>query len=47
MALGHQIEAEVPEGGKVAVRANPEDFPVPVFVQLGSLKPGVMRDLGI
>jgi hypothetical protein len=47
MELGHQIEAEVPEGGHVAVRANPEDFPVPVFVQLGSLKPGVMRDLGI
>ncbi len=47
MELGRQIEAEVPEGGTVGIRANPEDFPLPVFVQLGSLKPGVLRDLGI
>ena len=45
--LGKRLEGEAPEGSKVAIRANPDDLPLPVFVQLGSLKPGVMRDLGL
>jgi hypothetical protein len=45
--LGERLESEAPEGSKVAIRANPDDLPIPVFVQLGSLKPGVMRDLGL
>jgi len=45
--LGESLEPEVPEGAAVAIRANPDDLPHPVFVQLGALKPGLMRDLGI
>ena len=45
--LGQRLESEAPEGSNVAIRANPDDIPIPVFVQLGSLKPGVMRDLGL
>jgi hypothetical protein len=45
--LGEKLEGEVPEGAAVVIRANPEDLPLPGFVQLGSLKPGVMRDLGL
>ncbi len=45
--LGRSFEGEVPEGSHVGIRANPQDMPVPAFVQLGSLKPGVMRDLGL
>ena len=45
--LGERLDAEAPEGSTVAIRANPDDLPLPVFVQLGSLKPGVMRDLGL
>jgi hypothetical protein len=45
--LGRQIEGEAPEGSNVAIRANPDELPHPVFVMLGSLKPGVMRDLGL
>ena len=45
--LGERLEAEAPDGTTVAIRANPDDLPLPVFVQLGTLKPGVMRDLGI
>jgi hypothetical protein len=45
--LGRQLEGEAPKGSKVGVRGNPEDMPDPAFVQLGSLKPGVMRDLGL
>jgi len=47
LELGRRLEGEAPEGSHVGVRANPEDLPHPVFVQLGSLKPGVMRDLGL
>jgi hypothetical protein len=47
VSLGKEIEVDAPEGAQIGVRANPEDIPRPVFVQLGSLKPGVMRDLGI
>jgi hypothetical protein len=47
IGLGKEIQADAPEGAQIGVRANPDDIPHPVFVQLGSLKPGVMRDLGI
>jgi hypothetical protein len=45
--LGHSFEGEVPDGAHVGIRANPEELPSPGFVMLGSLKPGVMRDLGL
>jgi hypothetical protein len=45
--LGRELEAEAPEGAAIGIRANPDDLPLPVFIQLGSLKPGVLRDLGI
>lgn len=47
IALGKEIEEEAPEGATVSVRANPSDMPHPVFVQLGSWKPGPLRDLGL
>lgn len=47
VALGKRLEVEAPEGTSVGVRGNPDDLPLPVFVQLGSMKPGFMRDLGI
>jgi hypothetical protein len=45
--LGRSFEGNVPEGSHVGIRANPHDAPLPAFVWLGSLKPGVMRDLGL
>jgi len=45
--LGKSFEGKVPEGSHVGVRANPADLPSAGFTLLGSLKPGVMRDLGI
>jgi hypothetical protein len=45
--LGESFKDNVPEGSHVGVRANPHDAPSPAFVWLGSLKPGVMRDLGL
>lgn len=45
--LGKSFEGNVPEGSHVGVRANPQDRPAIGFVWLGSLKPGVMRDLGL
>lgn len=45
--LGKSFEGKVPEGSHVSVRGNPHDLPSPGFVLLGSLKPGVMRDLGL
>ena len=45
--LGKSFEGKVPEGSHVGIRANPEDRPAIGFVWLGSLKPGVMRDLGL
>jgi len=45
--LGQELEAEVPEGAHVGVRANASDLPTPGFVLLGSLKPGALRDLGL
>ena len=37
----------MPEGSHVSVRGNPRDLSSPGFILLGSLKPGVMRDLGL
>ncbi len=45
--LGKSFEGKVPEGSHVGVRANPQDRQAIGFVWLGSLKPGVMRDLGL
>jgi hypothetical protein len=45
--LGKRLEGEVPEGSHVGIRGNPGDMPPPTFVQLGSLKPGFLRDLGL
>ena len=45
--LGQRLEGEAPEGARVGIRANPKDIPLPVFVNLGASKPGVMRDLGL
>jgi hypothetical protein len=45
--LGKRLEGEVPENAHVGIRGNPEDMPLPGFVQLGSLKPGFLRDLGL
>jgi hypothetical protein len=45
--LGKSFEGKVPEGTHVGIRANPQDRPAIGFTWLGSLKPGVMRDLGI
>lgn len=45
--LGEELRAEAPEGSGVGVRANPEKLPHPGFVQLGSLEPGALRDLGL
>jgi hypothetical protein len=45
--LGKRLEGEVPEGSRVGIRGNPDDMPLPTFVNLGALKPGFLRDLGI
>ena len=45
--LGRSFVGKVPEGSHVSVRGNPHDLSSPGFVLLGSLKPGVMRDLGL
>jgi hypothetical protein len=45
--LGKRLEAEVPEGGRVGIRGNPDDMPIPAFVNLAALKPGFLRDLGL
>lgn len=45
--LGKRLEGEVPEGARVGVRGNPEDMPLPTFVNLAALKPGFLRDLGL
>ena len=44
--LGKSFEGKVPEGSHVGVRANPRIDTAIGFTWLGSLKPGVMRDLG-
>jgi hypothetical protein len=45
--LGKRLEGEAPEGSHVGIRGNPDDMPLPTFVNLGALKPGFMRDLGL
>lgn len=45
--LGKRLEEEVPEGARVGVRGNPDDMPLPSFVNLSALKPGFLRDLGL
>jgi hypothetical protein len=45
--LGKRLEGEAPEGAQVAVRGNPDDMPLPSFVNLAALKPGFLRDLGL
>jgi hypothetical protein len=45
--LGKRLEEEVPEGARVGVRGNPDDMPLPTFVNLAALKPGFLRDLGL
>jgi hypothetical protein len=45
--LGKRLEGEVPDDAHVGIRGNPEDMPLPQFVQLGSLKPGFLRDRGL
>ena len=45
--LGKRLETEVPEGSHVGVRGNPDDMPLPSFVNLAALKPGFLRDLGL
>jgi hypothetical protein len=45
--LGQRLEGEAPEGARIGVRGNPDDMPLPAFVNLSALKPGFMRDLGL
>jgi hypothetical protein len=45
--LGKRLESEMPEGSHVGVRGNPDDMPLPSFVNLAALKPGFLRDLGL
>jgi hypothetical protein len=45
--LGKRLEDEVPEGARVGVRGNPDDMPLPAFVNLAAFKPGFLRDLGL
>jgi hypothetical protein len=45
--LGLRLEGEVPEGARIGVRGNPDDMPLPIFVNLGALEPGFLRDLGL
>jgi hypothetical protein len=45
--LGKRLESEVPEGSHVGVRGNPDEMPLPAFVNLAALKPGFLRDLGL
>jgi hypothetical protein len=45
--LGKRLEGEVPEGSHVGIRGNPDNMPLPSFVNLAALKPGFLRDLGL
>ena len=45
--LGERLEGEVPEGARIGIRGNPDDMPLPAFVNLSALKPGFLRDLGL
>jgi hypothetical protein len=44
--LGKRLEGEVPDA-RIGVRGNPDDMPLPTFVNLSALKPGFLRDLGL
>ena len=46
VALGRELEGEIPEDAHIGIRANPA-LPTPGFVLLASMKPETMRDLGI
>jgi hypothetical protein len=45
--LGKRLEDEVPDDAQVGVRGNPDDMPLPAFVNLAAFKPGFLRDLGL
>ena len=45
--LGERLEQEAPEGSRIGVRGNPDDMPLPAFVNLSALKPGFLRDFGL
>jgi hypothetical protein len=45
--VGRRLEGEVPEGSQVGVRGNPDEMPLPTFVNLAAYKPGFLRDLGL
>lgn len=45
--LGKRLEDEAPEGSQIGVRGNPDDMPLPSFVNLAAFKPGFLRDLGL
>jgi hypothetical protein len=45
--LGKRLEGEVPEDSHIGVRGNPDDMPLPSFVNLAAFKPGFLRDLGL
>jgi hypothetical protein len=46
VALGRELEADIPDGAHIGIRANP-NLSTPGFVLLARLKPETMRDLGI
>src|SRR3954452_6191244 len=43
--IGERLEGETP-GARIGIRGNPDDMPLPAFVNLSALKPGFLRDLG-
>jgi hypothetical protein len=45
--LGERLDSETPEGARIGVRGNPDDMPLPAFVNLSALKPGFLRDLSL
>jgi hypothetical protein len=45
--VGKRLEGEVPEDAQVGVRGNPDEMPLPTFVNLAAYKPGFLRDLGL
>lgn len=45
--LGERLEGEAPQGSRIGIRGNPDDMPLPAFVNLSALKPGFLRDLGL
>jgi hypothetical protein len=45
--LGKRLEEEAPDDARVGVRGNPDDMPLPAFVNFGAFKPGFLRDLGL